>query len=419
MRPRTHHIHKASPPKSRNFASAQENSNLHRQSEMKELELNKTVAEYFAGIGLMRAGLEKAGWTITLANDIDPLKYKLYHNHFQDTDNHFVLEDIHKLPAPRVPQTTLATASFPCTDLSLAGRRAGLKGDQSSAYWGFVDILKGMGEKRPPLILLENVTGFLTSHGGKDFKDALIALNDLGYAVDTFIIDAAHFVPQSRVRLFIVGKRTNEQPIKVKLYVSETELRPAKLTDFIYQHPEINWDIQDKLPELPILKTSLADIIENIPKHSHLWFSHERVEYLLNQTFERHLSKILEQKDKKNYQYFTAFRRVRNGKSMAEIRFDGIAGCLRTPKGGSARQILLQVGKGEVNIRLLTPRECARLMGADNFNLSGTANEALFGFGDAVCVPVVTWIAENYLNPELLKISTEKASQIQKYAATA
>lgn len=386
---------------------------------MKELDLNKTVAEYFAGIGLMRAGLEKAGWTVTLANDIDPTKYKLYHNHFQDIDNHFVLEDIHKLPLSHIPETTLATASFPCTDLSLAGRRAGLKGDQSSAFWGFVDILKGMSDKKPPMILLENVTGFLTSHGGKDFKDALLALNKLGYAVDAFIIDAAHFVPQSRVRLFIIGKQTKEQALKVKLYLPETELRPAKLRDFIYEHPEINWDIQDNLPPLPELQKHLADVVEVVPKHSHLWFSRERVDYLLNQTFERHLSKILEQKNKDHYEYFTAFRRVRNGKSMAEIRFDGIAGCLRTPKGGSAKQILLQVGKGEVNIRLLTPRECARLMGADNFNLSGTANEALFGFGDAVCVPVVTWIAENYLNPELTKILNDKAPHIEQYAATA
>lgn len=385
---------------------------------MKKLQSDKTVAEYFAGIGLMRAGLEQAGWTIALANDIDPAKYKLYHNHFQDADNHFVLEDIHKLPASQIPTTTLATASFPCTDLSLAGRRAGLNGDKSSAFWGFVDILKDMGERRPSLILLENVAGFLTSHGGKDFKDALLALNKLGYAIDAFIIDAAHFVPQSRVRLFIVGKQTKEQ-LKYRLFFPETELRPVKLRDFIYEHPEINWDIHEGLPPLPELEKHLADVVEEVPKHSHLWFSRERVEYLLNQTFERHLSKILEQKDKDHYEYFTAFRRVRNGKSMAEIRFDGIAGCLRTPKGGSARQILLQVGKGEVNVRLMTPRECARLMGADNFNLSGTANEALFGFGDAVCVPVVTWIAENYLNPQLSKFLNDKAPQIEQYAATA
>jgi DNA (cytosine-5)-methyltransferase 1 len=386
---------------------------------MNKISLNKTVAEYFAGIGLMRSGLEQAGWTTLLANDIDPVKHRLYQNHFQDQDDHFILEDIHNLSVKQIPKTTLATASFPCTDLSLAGRRAGLKGEHSSAFWGFVDILEGMGDTKPPLILLENVTGFLTSHSGKDFKDALLALNKLGYAVDAFIIDAAHFVPQSRVRLFILGKQTNIPSVQVKLYLPETELRPAKLRDFIYHHPEINWDLQDGLPKLPELKKYLADVVEEIPKHSHLWFSRERVDYLLNQTFERHLSKILEQKTKDRYEYFTAFRRVRNGKSMAEIRFDKIAGCLRTPKGGSARQILLQVGKGKINVRLLTPRECARLMGADNFNLSGTANEALFGFGDAVCVPVVTWIAENYLNLELSKILNEKALHIEQYAATA
>ena len=84
---------------------------------------------------------------------------------------------------------------------------------------------------------------------------------------------------------------------------------------------------------------------------------------------------------------------------MAELRTDGIAGCLRTPRGGSGRQILFKAGKGEYHVRLLTPRECARLMGADNFKIKATTNQALFGFGDAVCVPAVRWITENYLNP--------------------
>ncbi|GAB3176772.1 DNA cytosine methyltransferase [Telluribacter humicola] len=384
---------------------------------MNDLSQQKTVAEYFAGIGLMRAGLEQAGWTVALANDIDPVKQKLYQNHFQDPENHFILEDIHKVSPAIIPQTDLATASFPCTDLSLAGRRAGLKGEHSSAFWGFIEILQGMGSKKPPLVLLENVTGFLTSHDGRDFRDALLALNDLGYAVDTFIIDAVHFVPQSRIRLFIIGKLLSSPPVPVKLFFPETELRPVKLRNFIFNHPEINWDINFDLPKLPVLRLSIADIVEDIPKSSSLWFNTERVEYLLNQTFERHLSKILEQKEKCYYEYYTAFRRVRDGKSMAEIRFDGIAGCLRTPKGGSARQILLQVGKGDVNVRLLTPKECARLMGVDNFNISGTVTEALFGFGDAVCVPVISWIAENYLNVELSKILNKKASRLDQYAA--
>ena len=84
---------------------------------------------------------------------------------------------------------------------------------------------------------------------------------------------------------------------------------------------------------------------------------------------------------------------------MAELRTDGIAGCLRTPKGGSGRQILFKGGFGGCRVRLLTPRECARLMGADDYKITVSSNNALFGFGDAVCVPVVEWIAKYYLNP--------------------
>ncbi len=372
--------------------------------------VNKNVAEFFAGIGLMRAGLEKANWNVTLANDIDPTKKRLYLNHFTTARDHFLLEDIHKLTASMIPDVTLATASFPCTDLSLAGRREGLNGSSSSAFWGFVDILQNMGAKKPPLILLENVAGFLTSNEGKDFSDALLALNELGYNVDPFIINAANFVPQSRVRLFVVGKLANEPitNLRIRQYFEGTKLRPSSLVDFIFNHPEINWDINHDLPDLPALYTEFTQIVEVIPKKSNLWWNKKRVEYFLNQTSEGHLTKLLTFKNNAEYKYLTAFRRTRNGKSMAEIRFDGIAGCLRTPKGGSAKQILLEVGKGEINIRLITPRECARLMGADNFTLSGTANEALFGFGDAVCVPVITWIAENYLNPTFANIIKEQ-----------
>ena len=126
----------------------------------------KTFAEFFAGIGLMRMGLEREGWKIAYANDIAADKYEMYSEHFRDAEFHFVLDDIHKLDADTIPTVTLATASFPCNDLSLAGMRKGLAGKESSAYWGFVRILDEMGDRRPPLVLLENVAGFLTSHGG-------------------------------------------------------------------------------------------------------------------------------------------------------------------------------------------------------------------------------------------------------------
>src|SRR5438045_2625628 len=108
----------------------------------------RTFAEFFAGVGLMRIGLERQGWKIAFANDICADKYEMYAAHFEDADDHFVVEDIHQVKADEVPTVTLATASFPCNDLSLAGARAGLKGKQSSAFFGFTKILRDMGGRR-------------------------------------------------------------------------------------------------------------------------------------------------------------------------------------------------------------------------------------------------------------------------------
>jgi DNA mismatch endonuclease Vsr len=109
----------------------------------------KTFLEFFAGIGLMRLGLERGGWSLAFANDIDEQKFEMYSEHFHSASEHFVLNDIHELKAEDVPSATLATASFPCNDLSLAGARAGLKGLQSSAFWGLIRILEEMKERRP------------------------------------------------------------------------------------------------------------------------------------------------------------------------------------------------------------------------------------------------------------------------------
>ena len=148
--------------------------------------MKKTFAEFFAGIGLMRMGLERQGWNVSWANDIDEEKYAMYKAHFADADEHFIVRDIHNVEGAWLPSVTLATASFPCNDLSLAGARHGLNGKSSSAFWGFVRVLKEMDARRPAIVLLENVTGFLTSHKGDDLRCALHALNVLDYQVDAF-----------------------------------------------------------------------------------------------------------------------------------------------------------------------------------------------------------------------------------------
>lgn len=380
----------------------------------------KTFAEFFAGVGLMRIGLERQGWKIAFANDICQDKYEMYTAHFEDADDHFIVEDIHKISADDIPTVTLATASFPCNDLSLAGARAGLKGRQSSAFYGFIRILHEMRRRRPRFVLLENVTGFLTSHSGADFRSALLELNRLGYVVDPFIIDAIHFVPQSRSRLFVVAEITSENEIssieeKPKdSEFFESELRPRALAEFIFNNPGINWRLRD-LPALPKSRRRLTSILENLPHDSPEWWSEKRTAYLLNQMSQRHRIIADRMINSAGWSFGTVFRRVRAGGSMAELRVDGIAGCLRTPRGGSGRQILVKAGLGEFHARLLTPRECARLMGADDFVISGSLNQALFGFGDAVCVPVIEWIAQHYLN-SVIDAPESRADRPQRVA---
>jgi len=355
-------------------------------------------AEFFAGIGLMRIGLEQAGWQIAFANDIDEDKCRMYRSHFGESKE-LIMGDVHQLDEQSVPTVALATASFPCNDLSLAGSRKGLAGAHSSAFWGFIEVLKKLGTRKPQMVLLENVTGFLTSHDGDDFRSALLALNALGYSVDSFIIDAARFVPQSRQRLFVVGVHGSSSAVlKETPTFFESEARPAALADFILWNPEINWSLRP-LPPLPVPNCRIEQILEDLPLNHQAWWSRERCDYLLNQMSPKHRSLADSMINGKRTTYGTVFRRVRNGKSMAELRTDGTAGCLRTPRGGSGRQILVAGGNGRFSVRLLTPRECARLMGANDFVIDVPPNQALFGFGDAVCVPVIEWIARNYLNP--------------------
>jgi len=384
----------------------------------------KTFAEFFAGIGLMRIGLENKGWNIAFANDIDRQKYGMYRAHFPDADRHFLLGDVHSIPPGRAPAVTLATASFPCNDLSLAGSRQGLAGKESSAFWGFARVLEEMGERRPPLVLLENVTGFLTSHGGADFESVLLTLNRLNYRVDAFVLDAARFVPQSRPRLFVVGVQgrapmaLQERQGQAPPLSHESDVRPRSLADFIAAHPGIRWSIRD-LPPQPKNVSTVEDILEDIPANSPLWWSHDRATYLLDQMSPRHRQTADRMIAESCWSYGTIFRRVRAKTSMAELRTDGLAGCLRTPRGGSGRQILFKGGYGRYVARLLTPRECARLMGADDYIIASPPNQALFGFGDAVCVPVIEWIAEYYLNPVVSELMRNRALRSASRASLA
>lgn len=357
-----------------------------------------TAAEFFAGIGLVRLGLQSAGIQVVWANDIEPMKRALYGENFDGADDHFVLDDIANLHGSDVPDVDLATASFPCVDLSLAGWRRGLAGSHSGTFWHFTRVLDEMGERRPPVVLLENVVAFATSHGGLDLHAAVADLNRLGYSVDALVLDARRFVPQSRPRLFLVAAQVPPSGCADE----SSQLRPERLRA-VLDRSGLRQHVFE-LPDPPdLLRTGLGEIVERLAPSDSRWWDETRVSDLvasLSPVQERRFGVL---RDRRAISWRTAYRRTRNGSAVWEMRPDDVSGCLRTARGGSSKQALVQLGFGNVRVRWMTPREYARLMGVpDSYGLASvSSNQALFGFGDAVCVPGITWIAQNYLMPLL------------------
>lgn len=359
-----------------------------------------TCAEYFAGIGLVRLGLEQVGWNVVFANDWAHSKFEMYSAHFQDATKHYKVQDIFSICPADIPDTILATASFPCIDLSLAGNLEGIDGQHSSAFWGFTQILDGQVNK-PKIVMLENVGGWLTSNSGQDFRITIQELNRLGYACDVFAIDAAHFVPQSRPRVFVVGMQASNANQDIFVFSKRSSsLKTQALEKAVITNLDLCWNFLN-VPSLPDkIKADLSFVIENISDDDDRWWSDYEVKRHLNMMSSINLEYLQGLQELATYSYCSMYRRVREGKQRAELRKDGLAGCLRTARGGSSRQMLVRVGQETIKMRLMTPREYARLQGVpDNYPLPLQINQALTGFGDAVCVPVIVWIAENILNP--------------------
>lgn len=358
------------------------------------------AAEFFAGIGLMRLGLEGAQVETAWANDIEADKRDLYVANFGEEE--FILGDVRDVRGAQVPAVDIATASFPCTDLSLAGNRRGLGAEGaprgtdggSSMFWEFARVVSEMGSSRPPAVLLENVLGFASSHGGRDLQEAVRTLNGLGYSCDLLAIDARHFVPQSRPRMFIVGLLDPAGAERFTPFVD----RPTWAHAFVRYNPEARvhaWP----LPPLPVGPRSLGTLVERLASDHADWWDYERVERFVDSLSPLQAERLVTLRDADAIEWRTAYRRTRNGRAVWEIRADRIAGCLRTARGGSSKQALVEVGAGDVRVRWMTPREYARLMGADDFKLEARRNQALFGFGDAVCVPVIAWLCKHYVVP--------------------
>ena len=359
-----------------------------------------TVVEYFAGIGLFRMGLEAAGWRVVYANDWSAERAQLYRGFFGDA---YQVKDIFSVASEDIPQATLATCSFPCIDLSLAGKREGINGKHSGAFWGFYERLREQDAKAPPIVLLENVAGWLSSNDGRDFYATAKSLNKLGYACDVFMLNARSFVPQSRPRLFMIGIKESGGSGKHDFSPARSEqLMPARLKRLMLENDDIQWTRLD-IPEPPPHRNAgfSDEIVEKLSPRDSRWWSEQKVEKHLAMMPTSHLAMVKRMSLLKGERFRTFFRRRRVEAQRAEVRSDDIAGCLRTAVGGSGKQFLVAAGNDSIRMRTLTAREYARLQGVpDSFPIvADSERQALNAFGDAVCVPVVSWLTEEILQP--------------------
>lgn len=368
---------------------------------------------------MARLGLGEQ-WRCLVANDVCPKKAASYRANFAPAEE-LLLKDVWEVTTEALPGCAdLAWASFPCQDLSLAGNGAGLSGERSGTFWGFWKLILGLAQKGrlPRMVLLENVCGALTSHGGRDFEAIAEALIEQNYQFGALVINAALFLPQSRPRLFIVATQPGLQavggvtlsgpsePWHTKGIVRAHSRLPARLRE--------NWVWWD-LPRPPVREGALLDVIEQEPVGV-VWDSDSKTKKILGMMSEINLAKVNAHLEAGGVQVGALYRRTRPDSTgrrtqRAEVRFDGLSGCLRTPQGGSSRQTLLFAdGKtGRVRSRLLSPREAARLMGvSDSYVLPDNYNEAYHLMGDGLAVPVVAWLEKYLLRPLCLYQSTSK-----------
>ena len=360
--------------------------------------------EFFAGGGMVKAGLGPA-WNCLLANDICTKKAASYAENWGD--EHLVIGDVNDLLPEDMPgHADLAWASFPCQDLSLAGNGAGLNGTKSGVFWGFWNIVRGLSRLgwKPRMVLLENVYGAITSHEGRDFEAIMKAMVAEGYLVGAMVIDAVHFVPQSRRRLFIYGiDNVMMVPTDIVSEAPDPAWHPASLIRAFNRLPN-NLRAQCRWwnPPTPNQQQQTLDDLIEVEPIGVEWHSAKETKKLLSMMTGINYRKVLAAQGSGQLKVGTLYKRTRNGVQQAEVRFDGIAGCLRTPVGGSSRQTIVVVDGARVRTRLLSPREAARLMGLpDDYQMPERYNDAYHLAGDGVVVPVVHHLAEVLLAPVL------------------
>jgi DNA (cytosine-5)-methyltransferase 1 len=304
-----------------------------------------TFIDLFAGIGGIRQAFAAQGGECIFSSEWDKWSQKTYLENFGEMPH----GDINKIKSEDIPDHDILTAGFPCQPFSIAGvskknslgRNHGFKDEtQGTLFFKIADIME---KKRPKAFLLENVKNLKSHDKGNTFRVILGTLEELGYDVAYDIIDAIHYVPQHRERLFIVG----------------------------FDRKVFRSDLGFKFPVPPKRKTTLGKILD------------KRVDgkYILSDHLWRYLQ-----------DYAEKHRQKGNGFGYGLFDGNSVARTLSARYHKDGSEILLKMPNS--NPRRLTPRECARLMGFDDkFKIPVSDTQAYRQFGNSVVVPVVSAVA--------------------------
>jgi len=359
---------------------------------------------------MARAGLGSE-WRCLFANDIDQVKAATYEANWTGSDFH--KGDIAALRASNIPGLAdLAWASFPCQDLSLAGHGLGIGSEasacrtRSGSFWAFTRVIRDLieDERAPGMIVLENVVGLLTGKEGRDFATVGQALSELGYRFGAIVLDASHFVPQSRPRVFVIAvRRFGRIPRGLRLDGPVQPWHPDLLVRAVRgfdRRTAERW-IWWNPGEAPVRRSTLADMVSDTPCGA-VWNPEAETAKLIGMMSGLNIKRLDAAKRSGLRTIGSLHLRTRptsqGRKLRAEINFEPTAGCLRTPKGGCSRARVIVVEGQRVRTRLLSPQEGCRLMGLpEDYRLPDYYESAFRVLGDGLVVPAVSFLRERIL----------------------
>jgi len=340
--------------------------------------------DIFAGIGGLRKAMEGAGGRCVFTSEWDKYAQQTYLANF--ADNRPIAGDIRDVDAAAIPDHDVLVAGFPCQPFSIAGvskknalgRAHGFDDETQGTL--FFDVLRILKHHRPAAFLLENVKNLKSHDKGKTFDVIRRKLTEeLGYTLHTQIIDAAHFVPQHRQRIVMVGFRT-EVPFSFEDLIIPP--RGHKRMRDIF-HPENGTE----KPEGHFTVGADAVVSDKYTLSAKLWA------YLQG--------------------YAAKHKAAGNGFGFGLVDGDSISRTLSARYYKDGSEILVSRGEGK-NPRRLTPRECARLMGYDeSFRIPVSDTQAYKQFGNSVAVPVFAEVAR-IMRPHILSLTEKQGEAVRK-----